>query len=68
MIMTFTKPNLPDPKALQKQVLKDRTLTFQKAWYEKHPWLHVSMGTDGVLCLFTALNTLKQGNQHKLRV
>ncbi len=50
MIMTYTKPNQPDPKVLQKQVMKDRTLTFQKSWYEKYPWLHVSMGTDGVLC------------------
>lgn len=50
MIMTYTKPNQPDPKVLQKQVMKDRILTFQKSWYEKYPWLHVSMGTDGVLC------------------
>ncbi len=50
MIMTYTKPNQPDPKVLQKQVMKDRTLTFQKSWYENYPWLHVSMGTDGVLC------------------
>ncbi len=50
MIMTYTKPNQPDPKVLQKQVMKDRTLAFQKSWYEKYPWLHVSMGTDGVLC------------------
>ncbi len=50
MIMTYTKPNQPDPKVLQKQVMKDRTLTFQKSWSEKYPWLHVSMGTDGVLC------------------
>ncbi len=50
MIMTYTKPNQPDPKVLQKQVMKNRTLTFQKSWYEKYPWLHVSMGTDGVLC------------------
>lgn len=50
MIMTYTKPNQPDPKVLQKQVLKDRTMTFQKAWYEKYPWLLVSMSTDGVLC------------------
>ncbi len=48
MIMTYTKQNQPDPKVLQKQVMKDRTLTFQKSWYEKYPWLHVSMGTDGV--------------------
>ncbi len=50
MIMTYTKRNQPDPKVLQKQVMKVRTLTFQKSWYEKYPWLHVSMGTDGVLC------------------
>ncbi len=50
MIMTNTMLNQPDPKVLQKQVMKDRTLTFQKSWYEKYPWLHVSMGTDDVLC------------------
>ena len=50
MIMQYTKPNQPDPKVLRKQVLKERTLTFQKSWYEKFPWLHVSMGTEGVLC------------------
>jgi len=49
MIMTCTKPNQPDPKVLQKQKMKDRTLTFQKSWYEKYPWLHVQMGTDGVV-------------------
>ena len=32
-------------------MLKDQTLTFQKAWYEKYPWLHVRISTDGVLCL-----------------
>ena len=49
MIMTYTKPNQPDPKVLPKQVLKEQTLTFQKSWYEKYPWLHVDMGTESVL-------------------
>lgn len=49
-ITSYTKPNQPDPKLLQKQVLKDRTLSFQETWYEKYPWLHVSPGIDGVLC------------------
>ena len=66
MMMTYTKPNQPYPKVLQKQVRKDQTMTFQKAWYEKYPWLHVSMGSDGVLC-FHCPNTLRQGNQHKPR-
>ncbi len=48
-MMTYTKPNQPDPKVLIKQVLKEWTLTFQKAWYDKYPWLHVNMGTEGVL-------------------
>ncbi|KAL2101376.1 hypothetical protein ACEWY4_003137 [Coilia grayii] len=48
--MSFTKPNQPDPKFVRKQVMKDRTLSFQKTWYEKYPWLHVSPGIEGVLC------------------
>ena len=49
-IITYTKPNQPDPKFVKKQVMKDRTSSFQKGWYEKHPWLHVNPGIDGVLC------------------
>ena len=45
-----TKPNQHDPKLLHKQVLKDRTLTFQKVWYDRYPWLHFQTGTDGILC------------------
>ena len=60
MIMTYTKPNKPDPKRLPKQVLKEWTLTFEKAWYEKYPWLHVNMGTEGVLC-FHCLKYFKTG-------
>ncbi|XP_061561827.1 BAH and coiled-coil domain-containing protein 1 isoform X3 [Phycodurus eques] len=50
MIMTYTKSNQCDAKVFQKRLLKNRTLTIKKAWYEKYPWLHVSMGTGGVLC------------------
>lgn len=53
-VMSFTKPNQPDPKFIKRQVMKDRTLSFQKVWYEKHPWLHVSPGIEGVLCFHCA--------------
>ena len=46
------KPHQPDPKTIVSQKLADKTLRFQRQWYQDFPWLHFIPGVEGVLCFY----------------
>lgn len=45
-----TKPNQPDPKYVEPQVLMNRVLRFQAKWYQLYPFLHYCPSLKAVLC------------------
>lgn len=46
------KPYQPDPKTIVSQKLADKTLRFQRQWYQDFPWLHFIPGVEGALCFY----------------
>lgn len=60
---TTLKPHHPDPKTIVCQKLANKTLRFQRQWYEDFPWLHVIPGVEGVLCFYCQKAFLKKTSQ-----
>ncbi len=48
----LTEPHHPHPKFIEVQKLANKTLRFQKSWFNDFPWLH------NVHCFFLYLNCI----------
>ncbi len=57
-----TKPYQPPPQCIEKQILSNKSLTFQEKWYQEYPWLHYSPSVKGVLCFYCSKGVSNQSS------
>lgn len=56
----LTEPYHPHPKFIEVQKLANKTLRFQKSWFDDFPWLHYCPRLKGVLCFYCTKAFSKQ--------
>lgn len=56
----LTEPHHPHPKFIEVQKLANKTLRFQKSWFNDFPWLHYCPRLKGVLCFYCTKAFSKQ--------
>ncbi len=55
-----TKPYQPHPQCIEKQILPNKSLSFQEKWHQDFPWLHYSPAVKGVLCFYCSKGVSNQ--------